>query len=128
MDLNTVSEVVRPRRRESLADWRAGDAWLAGGTWLFSEPQPAVRRLVDLDGAADRHGEPPGWLVRTDHHGLDRSAAAARVPGCAVGRRAAGTDRRGGPRLALSGGRARDARVPQAHDLPVCRGDPARAS
>jgi CO/xanthine dehydrogenase FAD-binding subunit len=50
MDLNTVAEVLRPRRRESLADWRAGDAWLAGGTWLFSELQPAVHRLVDLEG------------------------------------------------------------------------------
>src|SRR5436190_11957845 len=49
MDLNTVSEVLRPRRRESLVDWRPGDAWLAGGTWLFSEPQPAVHRLVDLE-------------------------------------------------------------------------------
>ncbi len=28
--------------------WRPGDAWLAGGTWLFSEPQPAVTRLLDL--------------------------------------------------------------------------------
>jgi CO/xanthine dehydrogenase FAD-binding subunit len=25
-----------------------GDAWLAGGTWLFSEPQPGLRRLYDL--------------------------------------------------------------------------------
>lgn len=30
------------------ADWREGDAFLAGGTWLFSEPQPALRRLLDL--------------------------------------------------------------------------------
>ncbi|HEX4210180.1 MAG TPA: FAD binding domain-containing protein, partial [Candidatus Binataceae bacterium] len=28
--------------------WRRGDAWLAGGTWLFSEPQPHLRRLIDL--------------------------------------------------------------------------------
>ncbi|MGB3009754.1 MAG: FAD binding domain-containing protein, partial [Mycobacterium sp.] len=28
--------------------WRDGDAWLAGGTWLFSEPQPGLRRLIDL--------------------------------------------------------------------------------
>jgi CO/xanthine dehydrogenase FAD-binding subunit len=49
VDLNTVAEVVRPRRRESLTAWREGDAWLAGGTWLFSEPQPAVRRLIDLE-------------------------------------------------------------------------------
>ena len=25
-----------------------GDAWLAGGTWLFSEPQPRLSRLIDL--------------------------------------------------------------------------------
>ena len=40
MDLNTVTEVVRPTAREELPPWRDGDAWLAGGTWLFSEPQP----------------------------------------------------------------------------------------
>jgi CO/xanthine dehydrogenase FAD-binding subunit len=50
MDLNTVREVLRPASREGIGPWRAGDAWLAGGTWLFSEPQPAVSRLVDLDG------------------------------------------------------------------------------
>lgn len=48
MDLNTVAEVARPRKREDLPAWRAGDAWLAGGTWLFSEPQPAVSRLIDI--------------------------------------------------------------------------------
>ena len=45
MDLTTVQEVVRHPRP---VDWRPGDAWLAGGTWLFSEPQPHVRRLLDL--------------------------------------------------------------------------------
>jgi CO/xanthine dehydrogenase FAD-binding subunit len=30
------------------ATWRAGDAWLGGGTWLFSEPQPGLTRLLDL--------------------------------------------------------------------------------
>ena len=30
------------------ATWRPGDAWLAGGTWLFSEPRPKVSRLLDL--------------------------------------------------------------------------------
>ncbi|GJD50173.1 hypothetical protein OPKNFCMD_2910 [Methylobacterium crusticola] len=48
MDLNTIDAVVAPRGRRDLPAWRAGDAWLAGGTWLFSEPQPALRRLVDL--------------------------------------------------------------------------------
>jgi CO/xanthine dehydrogenase FAD-binding subunit len=50
MDLNTVSEVARPATREETRGWRDGDAWLAGGTWLFSEPQPGVRRLIDLEG------------------------------------------------------------------------------
>jgi CO/xanthine dehydrogenase FAD-binding subunit len=31
-----------------LPTWRTGDAWLAGGTWLFSEPQPDLTRLIDL--------------------------------------------------------------------------------
>jgi len=48
MDLNTIIDVGRPRRRSDLPSWRAGDAWLAGGTWLFSEPQPGLRRLIDL--------------------------------------------------------------------------------
>ncbi|MDF2620926.1 MAG: molybdopterin dehydrogenase FAD-binding protein [Xanthobacteraceae bacterium] len=48
MDLNTVTEVLRPRARAELGGFDAGDAFLAGGTFLFSEPQPAVRRLIDL--------------------------------------------------------------------------------
>ena len=48
MDLNTITEVARPRTRAQLPKWSAGDAWLAGGTWLFSEPQPHLHRLVDL--------------------------------------------------------------------------------
>lgn len=47
MDLNTVEEIV-PADRSAIEAWRPGDAWLAGGTWLFSEPQPELRRLVDL--------------------------------------------------------------------------------
>ncbi|MEU9097899.1 FAD binding domain-containing protein [Streptomyces sp. NPDC048361] len=45
MDLNTVTDVRDARLREP---WQAGDAWLGGGTYLFSEPQPHLRRLVDL--------------------------------------------------------------------------------
>lgn len=48
MDLNTISEVARPQARAEFPGWRAGDAWLAGGTWLFSEPQPTLSRLIDL--------------------------------------------------------------------------------
>jgi CO/xanthine dehydrogenase FAD-binding subunit len=48
MDLNTITEVAHPRTRAQLPVWTAGDAWLAGGTWLFSEPQVHLTRLVDL--------------------------------------------------------------------------------
>jgi CO/xanthine dehydrogenase FAD-binding subunit len=48
MDINTITEIAKPRRRGDLPSWRMGDAWLAGGTWLFSEPQPKIFRLVDI--------------------------------------------------------------------------------
>lgn len=48
MDLHTVTEHVGAGEA---GPWRPGDVWLAGGTWLFSEPQPAARRLVDLTEA-----------------------------------------------------------------------------
>jgi CO/xanthine dehydrogenase FAD-binding subunit len=48
MDLNTIREIVRPQTRAGLPVWTAGDAWLAGGTWLFSEPQAQLNRLIDL--------------------------------------------------------------------------------
>ncbi|MGW4568143.1 FAD binding domain-containing protein [Streptomyces sp. NPDC004561] len=45
MDLNTVADIRDARRP---APWRPGEAWLGGGTYLFSEPQPHLRRLLDL--------------------------------------------------------------------------------
>src|ERR1700682_4879631 len=48
MDLNTIAEVAHPQTRAQLPVWTAGDAWLAGGTWLFSEPQVHLTRLIDL--------------------------------------------------------------------------------
>jgi len=48
MNLNSVTAIERPRERAQLPLWRSGDAWLAGGTWLFSEPQPAIDRLIDI--------------------------------------------------------------------------------
>jgi CO/xanthine dehydrogenase FAD-binding subunit len=63
MDLNTVAAIERPRERGDIRGFRDGDAWLAGGTWLFSEPQPTVTRLIDLDGF--------GWEpLRADPRGL----------------------------------------------------------
>ncbi|MFJ6789096.1 FAD binding domain-containing protein [Streptomyces angustmyceticus] len=56
MDLNTVRDVRDARQR---TPWRSGDAWLGGGTYLFSEPQPHLRRLVDLSRM--------GWEPLTRH-------------------------------------------------------------
>lgn len=57
MDITTVTDVVRhpPDRPGEL--WRDGDAWVAGGTWLFSDKQPEVHRLIDL--------VPLGWTELT---------------------------------------------------------------
>jgi CO/xanthine dehydrogenase FAD-binding subunit len=48
MNLTTISEVRRPSSIADVDGWRDGYSWLAGGTWLFSEPQPALSRLLDL--------------------------------------------------------------------------------
>jgi len=45
VDLATVTELCAAT---GPAQFRDGDAYLAGGTWLFSEPQPHLRRLLDL--------------------------------------------------------------------------------
>jgi CO/xanthine dehydrogenase FAD-binding subunit len=67
MDLNTINEVARPRQLEQLPAWRDGDAWLGGGTWLFSEPQVHLRRLIDLAGL--------GWEpLRIGDDGLEIAA------------------------------------------------------
>ena len=49
MNLNTVVEVKRPASADEITHWRDGYAWLAGGTWLFSEPQWGIDTLIDLD-------------------------------------------------------------------------------
>jgi CO/xanthine dehydrogenase FAD-binding subunit len=48
MDINTITELVRRPPDPPGALWRDGDAWLAGGTWLFSDQQPDLLRLIDL--------------------------------------------------------------------------------
>jgi CO/xanthine dehydrogenase FAD-binding subunit len=50
MDINTITALRRPHIAEEVTGWRPGDAWLAGGTWLFSEPQPKTDTLIDLAG------------------------------------------------------------------------------
>jgi CO/xanthine dehydrogenase FAD-binding subunit len=67
LDLNTITEVTRPHQRNEFPQWRAGDAWLGGGTWLFSEPQPKLRRMVDLSAL--------GWEpLRVSPNGLEIAA------------------------------------------------------
>jgi CO/xanthine dehydrogenase FAD-binding subunit len=48
VDLNTVETVSMPTGRDELWPLGAEDAVLAGGTWLFSEPQLHLRRWVDI--------------------------------------------------------------------------------
>jgi CO/xanthine dehydrogenase FAD-binding subunit len=48
MDLNTVEVVDIATGRADLWPLAPDDAVLAGGTWLFSEPQLHLRRLVDI--------------------------------------------------------------------------------
>ncbi|MFD0481607.1 FAD binding domain-containing protein [Kineococcus sp. GCM10028916] len=51
MDLNTIETIIPVRDRDALRRAHDGDpatSVLAGGTWLFSLPQPHLRTLVDL--------------------------------------------------------------------------------
>jgi CO/xanthine dehydrogenase FAD-binding subunit len=49
MNLNTITEVKRPKSLEEIPEWHEGYAWLAGGTWLYSTPQIATQTLIDLE-------------------------------------------------------------------------------
>ncbi|PNH78790.1 xanthine dehydrogenase family protein subunit M [Arthrobacter sp. AFG20] len=69
MDMNTIEAVVRTT---DPADWRDGDAWLAGGTVLFSYgstafgPEP-LRRLLDLGSAG-------WWPITVTADGIELAA------------------------------------------------------
>jgi len=67
MNLHTVLEVKRPSSAQEIDRWDEGHAWLAGGTWLFSEPQIHTHTLVDLE----RLGWPP---LQKTQHGLEIAA------------------------------------------------------
>lgn len=67
MDLNTIKQIAQPRARNELPAWQEGDAFLGGGTWLYSEPQPHLKRLIDLPGL--------GWeALRVNDKGLEIGA------------------------------------------------------
>jgi CO/xanthine dehydrogenase FAD-binding subunit len=48
VDLNTVEVIDVPTHCDDVWPLGPDDAVLAGGTWLFSEPQVHLRRLVDI--------------------------------------------------------------------------------
>ena len=79
MDMNSIEEVVSTA---DPAEWRAGDAWLAGGTVLFSAgsyafgPEP-LSRLLDL-GAA-------GWVPVTVTDGAPEDGTGAAEPADGTG-------------------------------------------
>jgi CO/xanthine dehydrogenase FAD-binding subunit len=50
MDLHTIETYLRPTALDQITTWQPGWAWLAGGTWMFSEPRPQTHTLVDLHG------------------------------------------------------------------------------
>jgi CO/xanthine dehydrogenase FAD-binding subunit len=63
LDLNTVTDFVPATD----VTWRDGDAWLGGGTWLFSEPQRNLTRLLDLQafGWTPVEEDPDGVRIAT---------------------------------------------------------------
>ncbi|MBO1268661.1 FAD binding domain-containing protein [Arthrobacter cavernae] len=64
MDMNTIEAVVPTT---DPAEWRDGDAWLAGGTVLFSYGSTVLKRLLDLGQA--------GWpAVTVSDAGIELAA------------------------------------------------------
>ncbi|GGC63008.1 FAD binding domain-containing protein [Hoyosella rhizosphaerae] len=65
MDLHTIDHILSPRTRTDIPVDAA--AILAGGTWIYSEPQPAINRLIDITALK--------WDPLTiTEHGLDIAA------------------------------------------------------
>ncbi|WP_210497095.1 FAD binding domain-containing protein [Microvirga antarctica] len=70
MNLNAIRAIKRPLTADEITGWASGDAWLAGGTWLFSEPQPSLETLIDL--------EQLGWpALALSDGGLDIAATCS---------------------------------------------------
>jgi CO/xanthine dehydrogenase FAD-binding subunit len=65
MDLPNVQTYLRPADLESVKDWQQGWAWLSGGTWLFSQAQPNITTLVDLEkfGWSEIEVKPEGLAI-----------------------------------------------------------------
>ncbi|WP_427016878.1 FAD binding domain-containing protein [Pseudarthrobacter sp. P1] len=66
MDMNTIEAVVATADPN---EWHEGDAWLAGGTVLFSYGSVVLRRLLDISSA--------GWpAITTTAGGIELAATA----------------------------------------------------
>ncbi|KQP52546.1 FAD binding domain-containing protein [Methylobacterium sp. Leaf108] len=87
MNLSTVVDVKRPTSLDEIQGWHDGYSWLAGGTWLFAEPQVAVDTLIDLERlgwapltATDAGLEIAATCRVVDLHGFEGPAAWRAVP------------------------------------------------
>ena len=67
MNLNTIVEVKRPHSVEQL-DWREGHAWLAGGTWLFSNR--CLNEVPDIMPVGWHAAAEPLWIFQLQLRGL----------------------------------------------------------
>ena len=48
MDLHTIQTYRQPQMIAEITDWQPGYSWLAGGTWVYSEPQAQLTTLIDI--------------------------------------------------------------------------------
>lgn len=49
MDLPNIETYISPTDLQAVENWEQVWAWLAGGTWIFSKPEPDLKVLVDLE-------------------------------------------------------------------------------
>jgi len=65
MDLHNVETYLCPQDLTEITNWQNGWTWLAGGTWLFTEPQPEITTLVDLQnlGWSELEVSPEGLTI-----------------------------------------------------------------
>lgn len=65
MDLHNVEAYLCPTNLEEISTWHNDWSWLAGGTWIFSEPQPQIKTLIDLQslGWSELEVSPTGLTI-----------------------------------------------------------------
>ncbi|MFF0528583.1 FAD binding domain-containing protein [Nocardia amikacinitolerans] len=88
MDLDTIRSVVVARGRSDLAGVGGATGVLAGGTFLFSEPQPQLRRLVDITALGW-----PAFTVTAEGLEIGATCTLAEFAGAASGRELGGDAR-----------------------------------